>query len=181
LEPPSVPARSRFPTRRLLTTPRCATLRVRLIVRPVGCVRAFTCRRARGGTGRSLTVTILGGARAPMSPADLDRSAYTDSIARLGRAVAVTLIAATQRPTQKAMGRGAVRSQRDLRICFRVREPRDVDLVLGQGMLRAGWDAHNLNAPVATRRHHSTRDDAPTPRPSEALTRARGWPPPHVR
>ena len=71
----------------------------------------------------------------------------TDSIARLGRAVAVTLIAATQRPTQKAMGAGAVRSQMDLRICFRVREPRDVDLILGQGMLRAGWDAHNLNAP----------------------------------
>jgi hypothetical protein len=71
----------------------------------------------------------------------------TDSIARLGRAVAVTLIAATQRPTQKAMGQGAVRSQMDLRICFRVREPRDVDLVLGQGMLRAGWDAHTLNAP----------------------------------
>ena len=73
--------------------------------------------------------------------------ADTDSIARLGRAVAVTLIAATQRPTQKAMGQGAVRSQMDLRICFRVREPRDVDLVLGQGLLRAGWDAHNLNAP----------------------------------
>ena len=73
--------------------------------------------------------------------------ADTDSIARLGRAVAVTLIAATQRPTQKAMGQGAVRSQMDLRICFRVREPRDVNLVLGQGMLRAGWDAHNLNAP----------------------------------
>jgi hypothetical protein len=71
----------------------------------------------------------------------------TDSIARLGRAVAVTLIAATQRPTQKAMGQGAVRSQMDLRICFRVREQRDVDLVLGQGMLRAGWDAHTLNAP----------------------------------
>ena len=30
---------------------------------------------------------------------------------------------------------------------FRVREPRDVDLILGQGMLKAGWDAHNLNAP----------------------------------
>ena len=40
-----------------------------------------------------------------------------------------------------------MRSQMDLRICFRVREPRDVDLILGQGMLRAGWDAHNLNAP----------------------------------
>jgi hypothetical protein len=71
----------------------------------------------------------------------------TDSIARLGRAVAVTLIAATQRPTQKAMGQGAVRSQMDVRICFRVHERRDVDLVLGQGMLHAGWDAHNLNAP----------------------------------
>ena len=45
------------------------------------------------------------------------------------------------------MGQGAVRSQMDLRICFRVRERKDVDLVLGQGMLRAGWDAHNLNAP----------------------------------
>jgi S-DNA-T family DNA segregation ATPase FtsK/SpoIIIE len=71
----------------------------------------------------------------------------TDSIARLGRALAVTLIAATQRPTQKAMGQGAVRSQMDTRICFRVRERKDVDLVLGQGMLSAGWHAHTLNAP----------------------------------
>jgi hypothetical protein len=71
----------------------------------------------------------------------------TDSIARLGRALAVTLVAATQRPTQKAMGQGAVRSQMDTRICFRVREPRDVDLILGQGMLHAGWHAHTLNAP----------------------------------
>jgi hypothetical protein len=71
----------------------------------------------------------------------------TDSIARLGRAVAVTLIAATQRPTQKAMGQGAVRSQMDTRICFRVRERKDTDLVLGQGMLNAGWHAHTLNAP----------------------------------
>jgi S-DNA-T family DNA segregation ATPase FtsK/SpoIIIE len=70
-----------------------------------------------------------------------------DSIARLGRAVAVTLVAATQRPTQKAMGQGAVRSQMDTRVCFRVRERRDVDLVLGQGMLTAGWHAHALNAP----------------------------------
>ena len=70
-----------------------------------------------------------------------------DSIARLGRAVAVTLIAATQRPTQKAMGQGAVRSQMDLRIAFRVRERKDVDLILGQGMLTAGWHAHTLNAP----------------------------------
>jgi S-DNA-T family DNA segregation ATPase FtsK/SpoIIIE len=76
-----------------------------------------------------------------------DAMGDTDSIARLGRALAVTLIAATQRPTQKAMGQGAVRSQMDTRICFRVRERRDVDLILGQGMLNAGWHAHSLNAP----------------------------------
>jgi len=70
-----------------------------------------------------------------------------DSIARRGRAVAVTLIAATQRPTQKAMGQGALRSQMDVRISFRVRERKDTDLILGQGMLTAGWQAHTLNAP----------------------------------
>jgi DNA segregation ATPase FtsK/SpoIIIE, S-DNA-T family len=30
-----------------------------------------------------------------------------------------------------------VRSQMDVRICFRVRERQDVDLILGQGMLAA--------------------------------------------
>lgn len=76
-----------------------------------------------------------------------DAVKHADSIARRGRAVAVNLIAATQRPTQKAMGHGAVRSQMDIRICFRVRERRDVDLILGQGMLTAGWNAYTLNAP----------------------------------
>jgi hypothetical protein len=76
-----------------------------------------------------------------------DAIRYADSIARRGRAVAVNLIAATQRPTQKAMGHGAVRSQMDVRICFRVRERKDVDLILGQGMLTAGWNAHTLDAP----------------------------------
>ena len=102
-----------------------------------------------------------------------DAMSDTDSIARLGRAVAVTLIAATQRPTQKAMGQGAVRSQMDLRICFRVREPRDVDLVLGQGMLRAGWDAHNLNAPgkflgLRTRARYGRSGHAPTCSPTRS-------------
>jgi S-DNA-T family DNA segregation ATPase FtsK/SpoIIIE len=72
---------------------------------------------------------------------------YTDSIARRGRAPAVTLVAATQRPSQRAMGKGAVRSQMDIRLSFRVREQRDVDLILGQGMLKAGWHAHRLDAP----------------------------------
>jgi hypothetical protein len=76
-----------------------------------------------------------------------DAIRHADSIARRGRAVAVNLIAATQRPTQKAMGHGAVRSQMDVRVCFRVRERKDVDLILGQGMLTAGWNAHTLDAP----------------------------------
>ncbi|MFA1539407.1 FtsK/SpoIIIE domain-containing protein [Actinomadura monticuli] len=76
-----------------------------------------------------------------------DAASDTDSIARRGRAVAVTLIAATQRPTQKAMGKGAVRSQMDVRVSFRVRERKDVDLILGQGMLSAGWHGHTLDAP----------------------------------
>ena len=70
-----------------------------------------------------------------------------DSIARRGRAVAVNLIAATQRPSQQAMGKGAVRSQMDVRICLRVRERRDTDLILGQGSFNAGWHAHALTRP----------------------------------
>ena len=91
---------------------------------------------------------------------------HADSIARRGRAVAVSLIAATQRPTQKAMGHGAVRSQMDVRICFRVRERKDVDLILGQGMLAAGWQAHTLDAPgkflVSAAEHDTPRRAAPT-------------------
>jgi DNA segregation ATPase FtsK/SpoIIIE, S-DNA-T family len=71
-----------------------------------------------------------------------------DSVARRGRAVAVNLVAATQRPTQAAMGRNtAVRSQMDIRICLRVREPRDADLILGQGSVNSGWHAHKLTQP----------------------------------
>lgn len=70
-----------------------------------------------------------------------------DSIARRGRAPAITLIIATQRPTQAAMGGNAIRSQIDVRICLRVRERRDTDLILGQGALAAGWDAHALTLP----------------------------------
>ncbi|MGN9784947.1 FtsK/SpoIIIE domain-containing protein [Nonomuraea sp. ZG12] len=72
---------------------------------------------------------------------------YADSIARRGRALAVNLIAATQRPSKDAMGKSAVRSQMDVRLCFRVREARDGDLVLGQGMVKAGWHPHKLDAP----------------------------------
>jgi hypothetical protein len=45
------------------------------------------------------------------------------------------------------VGHSAVRSQMDVRISFRVRERKDVDLIRGQGMLAADWQAHTLNAP----------------------------------
>ncbi|WP_245908174.1 FtsK/SpoIIIE domain-containing protein [Pseudosporangium ferrugineum] len=72
---------------------------------------------------------------------------HAESIARRGRAVAVDLLTATQRPTQKAMGGGALRSQMSVRVCLRVRERRDVDLILDKGMLAAGWHPHTLDAP----------------------------------
>lgn len=89
-------------------------------------------------------ITIIIDEYAELPP---DALAHADSIARRGRAVAVTLLLATQRPTQGAMGGNAVRSQIDVRICLRVRERRDTDLILGQGALNAGWDAHALTLP----------------------------------
>lgn len=80
---------------------------------------------------------------AELPPEALD---IADSLARLGRAVAVTLIAATQRPTQDATGNGAIRSQMDVRIALRVRERADTDLILGAGAYKSGWrtDAFTL-------------------------------------
>lgn len=92
-------------------------------------------------------LVIVGDEYAELADDAPEAAGDTDSIARRGRAVAVTLVAAAQRPTQKAMGKGAVRSQMDVRMSFRVRERRDVDLILGQGMLNAGWHAQSLNAP----------------------------------
>jgi S-DNA-T family DNA segregation ATPase FtsK/SpoIIIE len=34
-----------------------------------------------------------------------------------------------------------------VRVCLRVRERRDVDLILDKGLLAAGWHAHTLDAP----------------------------------
>ena len=70
-----------------------------------------------------------------------------ESLARIGRAVMVNLIAATQRPTQEALGGGALRSQCEIRICLRMKERRDVDLVLDQGAWSAGWRGDLLDLP----------------------------------
>ena len=76
----------------------------------------------------------------------------------------------TLRPTQKVMGQGAVRSQMNIRLSFRVEEQRDVDLVLGQGKLRAGWQPHKLNALgkflVWSPEHDTPAAPAPTSSPT---------------
>jgi hypothetical protein len=135
---------------RLAVTPEQATALLRdavAILKGRAGYLASIGRRAWEPTPEMPALVIIIDEYAELSEEAPEAMHYTDEIARLGRALAVTLIAATQRPTQKVMGQGAVRSQMDLRICFRVREQRDVDLVLGQGMLNAGWNAHKLNAP----------------------------------
>ena len=135
---------------RLATTPEQATALLAdaaAILHARAELLAATGRRVWEPTPDTPALIIVIDEYAELADDAPDATRHTDSIARLGRAVAVTLIAATQRPTQKAMGQGPVRSQMDIRICFRVRERKDVDLVLGQGMLSAGWNAHALNAP----------------------------------
>jgi hypothetical protein len=135
---------------RLAVTPEQATALLRdavAILKGRAEYLASIGRRTWEPTPAMPALVIIIDEYAELSEEAPDAMHYTDEIARLGRALAVTLIAATQRPTQKVMGQSAVRSQMDLRICFRVREQRDVDLVLGQGMLNAGWNAHKLNAP----------------------------------
>ncbi|GAA4096542.1 hypothetical protein GCM10022214_70290 [Actinomadura miaoliensis] len=79
-------------------------------------------RRVWEPTPESPALVIIVDEYAELADDAPDAASDTDSIARRGRAVAVTLVAATQRPTQKAMGKGAVRSQMDVRVSFRVRE-----------------------------------------------------------
>lgn len=135
---------------RLATTPQQATALLRDAVTIMEARAEFLAthgRRTWEPNPQMPALVIIIDEYAELAEQAPDAMSDTDSLARIGRAVAVTIVAATQRPTQKAMGQGAVRSQMDLRICFRIREQRDVDLVLGQGMLKAGWNAHKLDAP----------------------------------
>jgi DNA segregation ATPase FtsK/SpoIIIE, S-DNA-T family len=76
-----------------------------------------------------------------------DAATYLDSISRLGRKTAVTLLVATQRPTQEALGGGALRAQLTVRVCLRVTEPADGELILGRGKARQGYRPDLLDAP----------------------------------
>jgi DNA segregation ATPase FtsK/SpoIIIE, S-DNA-T family len=75
-----------------------------------------------------------------------DAATYLDAIARLGRKTAVTLLVATQRPTQDALGGGALRAQLTVRVCLRVTEPADGELILGRGKAKQGYRPDLLDA-----------------------------------
>lgn len=129
---------------RLATTPEQAVALLR-DARAVRRQRADALGNRRwnpGQDGPALIVLIDEFAELPE-----EAKQHADSVARMGRAVMVNLLIATQRPTQEAMGRGAIRQQSDVRICLRVRERRDTDLILGQGFWAGGWRAEQLDAP----------------------------------
>ncbi|MDQ6897967.1 MAG: winged helix-turn-helix transcriptional regulator [Candidatus Dormibacteraeota bacterium] len=70
-------------------------------------------------------------------------------IARLGRAPGVQLIVATQRPSARQLESAdesgvALRGQLHTRICMRVTETREADMILGAGLVREGWRADRL-------------------------------------
>jgi S-DNA-T family DNA segregation ATPase FtsK/SpoIIIE len=76
-----------------------------------------------------------------------DAADRLDTIARKGRKTAITLLAATQRPTQQALGGGALRAQLTVRVCLRVTELGDTDLILGRGRRQLGYRPDLLDAP----------------------------------
>jgi DNA segregation ATPase FtsK/SpoIIIE, S-DNA-T family len=102
-----------------------------------------------------------------------DAATYLDSIARLGRKTAVTLLVATQRPTQDALGGGALRAQLTVRVCLRVTEPADGELILGRGKAKQGYRPDLLDAPGKLLAWDPPDHTRPVPAKAYALDRAR--------
>lgn len=70
-------------------------------------------------------------------------------LAQLGRALGIQIVIATQQPSARQLesrdaSGTALRGQLDLRLCMRVRESRETDLILGQGAQANGWQAESM-------------------------------------
>jgi DNA segregation ATPase FtsK/SpoIIIE, S-DNA-T family len=102
-----------------------------------------------------------------------DAATSLDSIARLGRKTAVTLLVATQRPTQEALGGGALRAQLTVRVCLRVTEPADGELILGRGKAKQGYRPDLLDAPGKLLAWDPPDHTRPVPAKAYALDRSR--------
>jgi S-DNA-T family DNA segregation ATPase FtsK/SpoIIIE len=129
---------------RLATTPAeaIALARDALTVRDQRTANARARLWEPGPDGPALIVLIDEYAELP------DEAKETiESLSRIGRAIMVNVLAATQRPTQETMGGGATRAQMAIRICLQVKERRDTDLILDRGSWAVGWRADLLDAP----------------------------------
>jgi DNA segregation ATPase FtsK/SpoIIIE, S-DNA-T family len=102
-----------------------------------------------------------------------DAATSLDSIARLGRKTAVTLLIATQRPTQEALGGGALRAQLTVRVCLRVTEPADGELILGRGKAKQGYRPDLLDAPGKLLAWDPPDHTRPVPAKAYTLDRSR--------
>ena len=102
-----------------------------------------------------------------------DAAMFLDSIARLGRKTAVTLLVATQRPTQDALGGGALRAQLIVRVCLRVTEPADGELILGRGKAKQGYRPDLLDAPGKLLAWDPPDHTRPVPAKAYTLDRSR--------
>lgn len=100
--------------------------------------------------------------------AELDEYSLTlvNRLARLGRASRIQLILATQRPTSEALGTVNVRTQLSTRICLRVQESADTNLILGAGSTHDGWRGERLGPPGSLLLR--TTDSESRPRPGRA-------------
>jgi len=86
-------------------------------------------------------------------------------IAQLGRKARVGVLVATQLPSAASLNGTDLRGQLTTTICLRLREPRHVAMVLGDGMLAAGWSANRLTEPGQFLIHSPKHG---TPRPARA-------------
>lgn len=73
-----------------------------------------------------------------------EAKANIDSISRLGRATGVSLLLATQRPSQKTLGGEAIVGQMTTKISMRLNLKKEIRFILGDGMAAAGWRPDRL-------------------------------------
>jgi S-DNA-T family DNA segregation ATPase FtsK/SpoIIIE len=92
-------------------------------------------------------IVIVVDEQAELAKADsktLKLSDAQDTVARTGRALAVTQVLALQRAIQSELGSAVVRQQAGIKILMRVEEPEEADVILGNGSAAAGWTPDRL-------------------------------------
>jgi hypothetical protein len=73
--------------------------------------------------------------------------ALEESIANRGRSVGVSLVVTSLRATHDTLGSDQLRQQLRVRVCMGLEDPKDAELIFGNGAARRGWDPELLDAP----------------------------------